>query len=67
MTKRKRKAQAPVGYVWCKDQWVPAGKCAGCRRSKRCVIRKTYEEAQTNGQDIPEGKDNKGKRHKGKR
>lgn len=68
MPKRKVKGKAPDNYVWCKEQWVPVGRCtAGCwRNEKKCAIYKTYMEEQR-GKDIPEGKDNKGKRRKGKR
>ena len=70
MAKKKLGPQVPVGYIWCKDQWIPVGRCAGCWRHKRCVILKAYKEAQTDGQnlevrgnvkDIPKGKNHKGK------
>ncbi len=64
MSKKKLGPQAPVGFVWCKAQWVPSGRCLNtCWRRKRCVALKAYKakEAEFNGSNIPKGKGNKGK------
>ena len=61
MSKRKLRAKAPEGYVWCKDMWLTILVCDVCRKRKKCVIIKSYQEAQVDGQDVEKGKNNKGK------
>jgi hypothetical protein len=67
MSKRKLKAKAPEYHVWCRDQWKHTAACMTCRKLKKCIIVKAYQEEQDSGKDLPKGKDNKGKRRKGKR
>ena len=44
---KKLKAKAPDKHVWCKDSWRPVGVCTGrCKKAKKCVIFKSYQEAQ---------------------
>lgn len=58
---KKLKAEAPDGYVWCCDMWIHAAVCEGCRKRKKCIVLKTYQEAQDSGKNVAKGKGNKGK------
>ena len=58
---KKLKAKAPENYVYCKDSWKHTNVCPSCKKVKKCVIFKTYQEAQVDEQDVEKGKNNKGK------
>lgn len=58
---KKLKGKAPDKHVWCKDGWKHILVCPSCRKAKKCVIYKTYQEAQVDGSNMEKGKNNKGK------
>ena len=57
----KLKAKAPKGYVYCKDSWKHTNICPNCKKAKKCVIFKSYQEAQVDGENVEKGKSNKDK------